>query len=88
MYGMDEATKGRKMSWPKLNLGPRELFKCLHGRLHWPVVVIVAVDQKSMGLLESRADELLAIGQCASVASDKETGCALAYCRLAYRCPP
>jgi hypothetical protein len=53
MYGMDEAIEARKMSWPKLNPVPSELFKCFHGWLHWPVIVIVAIDQKSMRLLES-----------------------------------
>ena len=44
MYGMDQAIEAREMSWSKLNPVPSELFKCFHSRLHWPVVIVVAVD--------------------------------------------
>jgi hypothetical protein len=44
MHGIDEAIEAREISRPKLNPVPSNLLKRFHGWLHWPVIVIIAVD--------------------------------------------
>jgi hypothetical protein len=52
MYRMDKAIEARELSWPQLYPVSSELFKRFHRRLHWPVVMIIAVDQESIGQFE------------------------------------